>query len=120
MSLVDRAALDFLVNYDLAVVWNRHTRELADTPSSQQISVGIVNRRPPIAKIAVNSRWVITDPRSSAGRGKLVFRAAQTRIEVITRTETLRAYGQGAAEVLRCGGRQACGLVTAGDEPHLP
>ena len=41
MSLTDRSALDFLVNYDLQLLGNV-TRELADN-IKQQISVGIVN-----------------------------------------------------------------------------
>jgi len=88
MSLVDRSALDFLVNYDLQLLGNV-TRELADS-IKQQISVGIVTGDS-IAKIADKVGGVITDPEDFQRAGKTVFRTAQVQVETITRTETLRA-----------------------------
>jgi len=117
MSLVDRSALDFLVNYDLQLLGNV-TRELADA-IKQQISVGIVTGDS-IAKIADKVGGVITDPEEFRRAGKTVFRTAQVRIETITRTETLRAYGQGRRKFYDVAGVRRVVWVTAGDERTCP
>jgi len=117
MSLVDRSALDFLVNYDLQLL-GTVTRQLADS-IKQQISVGIVTGDS-IAKIADKVGGVITDPEEFRKAGKTVFRTAQTRIETITRTETLRAYGQGRQKLYDVAGVRRVVWVTAGDERTCP
>lgn len=117
MSLVDRSALDFLVTYDLQLL-GTVTRELADS-IKQQISVGIVTGDS-IAKIAGKVGGVITDPDEFRRAGKTVFRTAQTRVEVITRTETLRAYGQGRRKFYDVAGVRRVVWVTAGDERTCP
>ena len=117
MSLTDRSALDFLVNYDLQLLGNV-TRELADN-IKQQISVGIVNGDS-IAKIGEKIGGVITDPGEFRLAGKTVFKTAQTRVEVITRTETLRAYGQGRNKFYNQIGVRRIVWVTAGDERTCP
>jgi len=113
MSLVDRSALDFLVNYDLQLLGNV-TRELADG-IKQQIAVGIVNGES-IAKIGEKIGGVITDTEAFRKAGKTVFRTAQNRVEVITRTETLRAHGQGRRKFYDTVGVRMVVWVTAGDE----
>jgi len=113
MSLVDRSALDFLVNYDLNLLGNV-TRELADS-IKQRIAVGIVTGDS-IAKIGENIGGVITDPEDFRLAGKTIFKTAQNRIEVITRTETLRAYGQGRQKFYGAIGVTRVVWVTAGDE----
>ena len=117
MSLTDRSALDFLVNYDLQLLGNV-TRELADN-IKQQISVGIVSGDS-IAKISEKIGGVITDPSEFRLAGKTVFKTAQTRVEVITRTETLRAYGQGRNKFYDQIGVKRVVWVTAGDERTCP
>ena len=117
MSLVDRSALDFLVNYDLQLLGNV-TRELADG-IKQQIAVGIVTGDS-IAKIGEKIGGVITDPDKFRRAGKTVFKTAQNRIEVITRTETLRAYGQGRSKFYNQVGVRKIVWVTAGDERTCP
>ena len=117
MSLTDRSALDFLVNYDLQLLGNV-TRELADN-IKQQISVGIVSGDS-IAKISEKIGLVITDPTEFRLAGKTVFKTAQTRVEVITRTETLRAYGQGRNKFYDQIGVRRLVWVTAGDERTCP
>lgn len=117
MSLTDRSALDFLVNYDLQLLGNV-TRELADN-IKQQISVGIVSGDS-IAKISEKIGGVITDPNDFRLAGKTVFKTAQTRVEVITRTETLRAYGQGRNKFYNQIGVKRVVWVTAGDERTCP
>jgi SPP1 gp7 family putative phage head morphogenesis protein len=117
MSLTDRSALDFLVNYDLQLLGNV-TRELADN-IKQQISVGIVTGDS-IAKIGEKIGGVISDPNEFRLAGKTVFKTAQTRVEVITRTETLRAYGQGRNKFYDQIGVKRLVWVTAGDERTCP
>ena len=117
MSLTDRSALDFLVNYDLQLLGNV-TRELADN-IKQQISVGIVSGDS-IAKISEKIGGIITDPNDFRLAGKTVFKTAQRRVEVITRTETLRAYGQGRNKFYNQIGVKRVVWVTAGDERTCP
>ena len=117
MSLTDRSAFDFLVNYDLQLLGNV-TRELADN-IKQQIAVGIVTGDS-IAKIGEKIGGVITDPEDFRKAGKTVFRTAQNRVEVITRTETLRAYGQGRNKFYNQVGVRKVVWVTAGDERTCP
>ena len=117
MSLTDRSALDFLVNYDLQLLGNV-TRELADG-IKQQIAVGMVTGDS-IAKIGEKIGGVITDPDKFKRAGKTVFRTAQNRVEVITRTETLRAYGQGRNKFYNQVGVKRVVWVTAGDERTCP
>jgi len=117
MSLTDQSALDFLVNYNLQLIGNV-TRELADN-IKQQISVGIVTGDS-IGKIGEKIGGVITDPNDFKPAGKTVFKTAQTRIEVITRTETLRAYGQGRNKFYNAIGVTRVVWVTVGDERTCP
>jgi len=117
MSLTDRSALDFLVNYNLQLLGNV-TRELADN-IKQQISVGIVSGDS-IAKISDKIGGVITDPNDFRLAGKTVFKTAQRRVEVITRTETLRAYAQGRNKFYNQIGVKRVVWVTAGDERTCP
>jgi len=117
MSLIDRSTVDFLVNFNLQLLGNV-TRELADN-IKQQISVGIVTGDS-IAKISEKIGGVITDPNDFRLAGKTVFRTAQTRVEVITRTETLRAYGQGRNKFYNTIGVKRVVWVTSGDERTCP
>jgi len=117
MSLTDRSALDFLVNYNLQLLGNV-TRELADN-IKQQISVGIVTGDS-IAKISEKIGGVITDPNDFRLAGKTVFKTAQRRVELITRTETLRAYAQGRNKFYNQIGVKRVVWVTAGDERTCP
>ncbi len=117
MSLIDRSALDFLVNYNLQLLGNV-TRELVDN-IKQQISVGLVTGDS-IAKIGEKIGSVITDPAEFRLAGKTVFKTAQQRVEVITRTETLRAYGHGRNKFYNQIGVRRIVWVTAGDERTCP
>ena len=117
MSLTDRSALDFLVNYNLQLLGNV-SRELADS-IKQQISVGIITGDS-IAKISDKIGGVITDPDAFRRAGKTLFRTAQNRVEVITRTETLRAYGQGRNKFYNQIGVKRVVWVAAGDERTCP
>ena len=91
-SLVDRKALDFLVNYELQLLGNV-SRELADGIKNQ-ITIGLIQGES-VAKISKNIGGIITNPEEFRRAGKTVFKTAQSRTETIVRTETLRAYSQG-------------------------
>jgi len=117
LSLTDRSALDFLVNYNLQLLGNV-TRELADN-IKQQISVGIVTGDS-IAKIGEKIGGVLTDSNEFRLAGKTAFKTAQTRVEVITRTETLRANGKGRNKFYDRIGVRRVVWVTAGDERTCP
>jgi len=117
LSLINRSALDFLVNYNLQLLGNV-TRELADN-IKQQISVGIVTGDS-IAKIGEKIGGVITDPKEFRLAGKTVFKTAQRRVEVITRTEALRAFGQGRSKFYDGIGVKRVVWVTTGDERTCP
>ena len=117
MSLIDQSALDFLVKFNLQLLGNV-TRELADH-IKQQISVGIVTGDS-IAKIGEKIGGVITDPDEFRLAGKTVFKTAQTRVEVITRTETLRAYGHGRNKFYNQIGARRIVWATSGDERTCP
>jgi len=91
-SLVDRNALDFLVNYELQLLGNV-SRGLAEGIKNQ-ITIGLIQGES-IAKISQNIGGIITDPEEFRRAGKTVFKTAQMRTEIIVRSETLRAYNQG-------------------------
>ncbi|NQS99079.1 MAG: minor capsid protein [candidate division Zixibacteria bacterium] len=91
-SLVDRKALDFLVNYELQLLGNV-SRELAEGIKNQ-ITIGLIQGES-VAKISKNIGGIITDPEEFRRAGKTVFKTAQLRTDTIVRTETLRAYNQG-------------------------
>jgi len=91
-SLVDRKALDFLVNFELQLLGNV-TRELAEG-IKQQISVGLITGES-IAKISEKIGGIIPDPEDFRRARKTVFKTAQLRTDTIVRTEILRAYNQG-------------------------
>ena len=72
------------------------------------------------AKIGEKIGGVITESDNVRRAGKTVFRTAQNRVEVITRTETLRAHGQGRRKFYDLVGVRMVVWVTAGDERTCP
>ncbi len=117
MSLIDRNALDFLVNYELQLLGNV-TRELAEG-IKQQIAIGLITGES-ISKIGEKIGGIITDPEDFRTAGKTVFKTAQARVETITRTETLRAYGQGRHKFYETVGVQTVTWVSVGDKRMCP
>lgn len=117
MSLVDRKALDFLVNYELQLLGNV-TRELAEG-IKQQISIGLITGEG-ISKIGEKIGGIITDPEDFRVAGKTIFKTAQDRIDTITRTETLRAYGQGRHKFYDTVGVQTVTWLSVGDKRMCP
>jgi len=117
MSLVDRSALDFLVNYELQLLGNV-ARELSEG-IKQQISIGLITGES-IAKISQNIGGIITDPEDFRKAGKTVFKTAQLRAETVARSETLRAYGQGRHKFYETIGVQTVTWVSVGDKRMCP
>ena len=117
MSLVDRNALDFLVNFELQLLGNV-TRELAEG-IKQQISIGLITGES-IAKISEKIGGIIPDPEDFRRAGKTVFKTAQHRVETIARTETLRAYGQGRHKFYETVGVQTVTWLSVGDKRMCP
>ena len=116
-SLVDRKALDFLVNYELQLLGNV-TRELAEGIKNH-ITIGLIQGES-IAKISKNIGGIITDPEAFRRAGKTVFRTAQTRTETIVRTETLRAYNQGRHKFYEQVGVKWVIWMSVGDKRMCP
>ena len=117
MSLIDRKAIDFLVNYKLQLLGNV-SYELAEG-IKQQISIGLITGES-ISKISEKIGGLITDPEDFRIAGKTVFKTAQDRIETISRTETLRAYGQGRHKFYETVGVQTVTWLSVGDKRMCP
>jgi len=117
MSLVDRHALGFLVNYELQLLGNV-TRELGEG-IKQQIAIGLIQGES-IAKISEKIGGIITNAEDFRMAGKTVFKTAQNRVETITRTEILRAYGQGRHKFYETVGAQTVTWLAVGDKRMCP
>lgn len=91
-TLIDTDALDFMANYNLVLVGDVH-RELADG-IRKTIFSGVATGKS--AKDIVRDMGsVIEDKESFRHAGSKVFSKAQYRMEMIARTEVLRAHNQG-------------------------
>jgi len=91
-TLVDTDALDFMINYNLVLASDVH-RELADGIKRTVMS-GIATGKG-VEDIVRDLGHVVKDPESFRHAGSKVFSKAQYRMEVIARTEVLRAHNQG-------------------------
>jgi SPP1 gp7 family putative phage head morphogenesis protein len=91
-TLVDTDALDFMANYNLALAGDVH-RELADG-IKRTILAGIATGKG-AEDIARDLGSVVKDPEAFRRAGGKVFAKAQYRMELIARTEVLRAHNQG-------------------------
>jgi len=91
-TIVDTDALDFMTNYNLVLAGDVH-RELADG-IKRTVMNGIATGKG-VEDIARNLGRVVKDPESFRHAGSKVFSKTQYRMEVIARTEVLRAHNQG-------------------------
>jgi SPP1 gp7 family putative phage head morphogenesis protein len=85
-------ALDFMTNYNLVLAGDVH-RELADG-IKRTVMNGIATGKG-VEDIARDLGRVVKDPESFRHAGSKVFSKAQYRMELIARTEVLRAHNQG-------------------------
>jgi len=117
MSLIDRNALDFMVRFNVQLVGNVHKELLNGI--KQGITLGII-KGDSIATISKGLGSIITDPASFRRAGKTVFKTAQQRLELITRTETLRAHNQGRLKFFDTINVRRVKWMAVGDERMCP
>lgn len=117
MSVIDRNALDFMVRFNIQLVGNVHKELLNGI--KQGINLGII-KGDSIATISKGLGSIITDPQSFRRAGKTVFKTAQKRLELITRTETLRAHNQGRLKFFDTINVKRVKWMAVGDERMCP
>ncbi len=116
-SLVSDQAFDFLTGYQLQLLGKLSDDLVAGTKAA--ISAGILQGQGP-ARIARQIGDIVTDPAEFKKAGKTVFRSVQHRAELIARSETMRAYNQGARKFEQQIGVTRLTWLTAGDERLCP
>jgi len=116
-TLVDTDALDFMTNYNLVLAGDVH-RELADGIKRTVMS-GIATGKG-VEDIVRDLGHVVKDRESFRHAGSKVFSKAQYRMEVIARTEVLRAHNQGRIKFHRQVGVQKLEWMTMEDERVCP
>jgi len=117
MSLIDRNALDFMVRFNIQLVGNVHKELLNGI--KQGITLGII-KGDSISVISQGLGSIITDPETFRRVGKTVFKTAQQRLELITRTETLRAHNQGRLKFFDTINVKRVKWMAVGDERTCP
>ena len=97
---IDGRALDALARYNIKLLGTVSDRLLEDIKINLQ--AGILSGRD-IGQIALDIGDVIKPSEKDKFRfaGKKVFKTAQNRVEVIARTEVMRAYNQGRIHLYR-------------------
>jgi SPP1 gp7 family putative phage head morphogenesis protein len=116
-TLIDTDALDFLTNYNLVLV-DDVQRELADGIKRAILS-GIVTGKG-TDDIVRDLGRVIEDKESFRHAGSKVFSKAQYRMEMIARTEVLRAHNQGLMKFYQQVGVKKLEWMTMDDERMCP
>ncbi len=116
-STIDRAAVDFLANYELQLLGDVST-ELA-SGIKRTITQGVLQGKS-IPEVARDIGRVVEDPEAFKTAGKTVFKTAQQRATLIARTETLRAHNEGRNVFYREVGVKKIKWLTAHDERTCP
>ena len=116
-TLIDTDALDFMANYNLVLAGDVH-RELADGIKRTILS-GVATGRG-ADDIARDLGSVIEDKESFRHAGSKVFTKAQYRMEMIARTEVLRAHNQGRIKFHQQVGVRKLEWMTMEDERTCP
>jgi len=116
-STIDRAAVDFLANYEVTLLGDV-SRELA-TGIKRTITQGVLEGKS-IPQVAREIGKVLDDPEAFRKAGKTVFKSAQHRATLIARTETLRAHNEGRKVFYREVGVKKVKWITAHDERTCP
>ncbi len=116
-TIVDTDALDFMTNYNLVLAGDVH-RELADG-IKRTVMNGIATGKG-VEDIVRDLGRVVKDPESFRHAGSKVFSKAQYRMEVIARTEVLRAHNQGRIKFHNQVGVQKLEWMTMEDERVCP
>ncbi len=116
-TLIDTDALDFMTNYNLVLAGDVH-RELSDGIKRTILS-GIATGKG-ADDIVRDLGKVVEDKESFRHAGSKVFSKAQYRMEMIARTEVLRAHNQGRIKFHREVGVQKLEWMTMEDERMCP
>jgi SPP1 gp7 family putative phage head morphogenesis protein len=116
-TLIDTDALDFMTNYNLVLAGDVH-RELADGIKRTILS-GVATGKG-ADDIARDLGSVIEHKESFRHAGSKVFTKAQYRMEMIARTEVLRAHNQGRIKFHQQVGVQKLEWMTMEDERVCP
>ncbi|MDP2361618.1 MAG: minor capsid protein [bacterium] len=116
-SLFPADAFDFLSGYQLQLLGKLSDDLVAGIKGAVQ--VGIAQGEGP-AKIARRIGGIVKNPDEFRQAGKTVFKTVQQRAELIARSETMRAYNQGALKFEAKLGVKSVFWLTAGDERMCP
>jgi len=116
-STIDRAAVDFLANYELQLLGDVST-ELA-SGIKRTITQGVLEGKS-IPEVARDIGRIVEDPNAFKTACKTVFKTAQQRATLIARTETLRAHNEGRKVFYREVGVKKVKWITAHDERTCP
>ena len=112
-ATIDRAAIDFLANYQLQLLGDVSTELAAGI--KRTITQGVLTGKS-IPELARDIGRVVKDPEAFRKAGKTVFKSTQHRTTVIARTETLRAHNEGRKVFYREVGIKKVKWLTANDE----
>ncbi|MCL5104455.1 MAG: minor capsid protein [Armatimonadetes bacterium] len=116
-TLIDTDALDFMTNYNLVLVGDV-SREL-ESGIKRTILSGITTGKG-VRDIVRDMGSVIENKESFRNAGAKVFSKAQYRMEMIARTEVLRAHNQGRIKFHQQVGVQKLEWMTMEDERMCP
>jgi SPP1 gp7 family putative phage head morphogenesis protein len=116
-ATIDRAAVDFLANYQVQLLGDV-TTELA-SGIQRTITAGVLAGKS-IPEVAREIGRVVGDREAFKKAGKTVFKSAQQRATLIARTETLRAHNEGRKTFYRQVGVTKVQWLTAHDERTCP
>ena len=116
-ATIDRAAIDFLANYQVQLLGDVST-ELA-SGIKRTITQGVLTGKS-IPEVARDIGRVVEDKEAFRTAGKTVFKTAQQRATLIARTETLRAHNEGRMAFYRDVGVTKVQWLTADDERTCP
>jgi len=116
-ATIDRAAVDFLANYQVQLLGDVGT-ELASS-IQRTVTQGVLAGKS-IPEVARDIGGVVKDKEAFRQAGKTVFKTAQQRATLIARTETLRAHNEGRKAFYKEAGVEKVQWLTADDERTCP
>jgi SPP1 gp7 family putative phage head morphogenesis protein len=116
-TTIDRAAVDFLANYQLQLLGDV-SAQLA-SGIHRTVTAGVLAGKS-IPEVAREIGRVVEDKEAIRRAGKTVFKTAQQRATLIARTETLRTHNEGRKVFYRQVGVTKVQWLTAHDERTCP
>jgi SPP1 gp7 family putative phage head morphogenesis protein len=112
-ATIDRAAVDFLANYQVQLLGDV-SAELASGIKRTVTQAVLAGKS--IPEVARDIGRIVKDPDAFRRAGKTVFKTAQRRATLIARTETFRAHNEGRKVFYRQVGITKVRWLTAHDE----